>query len=142
MYVLQNGKDPTMGVDNFNETKILSPSETVVRNILLILLGKPGFYPSQPALGMDIGQYLYKFADEINTTAIKLTLIDQCRDLVDLIDEDELSVEVTTLNGKTALIFNLPIIIDDKTLNMALGVSTNHRGEFIYDWRNDIHQFI
>ena len=90
MYVLENGQDPTMGVDNFNETKILSPSETVVRNILLILLGKPGFYPSQPNLGMDIEQYLYNFADEINTEELKLILIDQCHDLIDLIDEDEL----------------------------------------------------
>lgn len=142
MYVLQNGQDPTMGVDNFNETKILSPSETVVRNILLILLGKPGFYPSQPTLGMDIEQYLYHFADEINTEEIKIMLIDQCHDLIDLVDEDQLSVTSTTLNGRTALIFNLPVIIDDKTLKMALGVSTNNRGEFIYDWRQDIHQFI
>jgi len=142
MYVLHNGQDPTMGVDNFNETKILSQSETVVRNILLILLGKPGFYPSQPTLGMDIEQYLYMFSDEINTAEIKKTLIEQCSDLVDLINTDELTVESTTLNGRSALIFNLPIIIDDKTLRMALGVSTNNRGEFIYDWRSDVHQFI
>lgn len=142
MYVLQNGKDPTLGVDAFDETKILSPSETIVRNILLILLGKPGFYPSQPTLGMDIGQYLYKFEDEINTEEIKRVLIEQCSDLVDVIDEEALTVEVTQLNGRTALIFNLPIIYDDKTLNMALGVSTNRRGEFIYDWRNTRDQFI
>lgn len=142
MYVIQNGQDPTLGVNNFNETKILSPSETIVRNILLILLGKPGFYPSQPALGMNIEQYLYKFTDEINTEEIKMMLIDQCHDLLDLINEEELSVVSTKLNGRNALIFNLPIIIDDKAMKMALGVSINSKGEFIYDWRSDVHQFI
>ena len=142
MYVLQNGQDPTMGVNSFNETKILSPSETIVRNILLILLGRPGFYPSQPNLGMNIEQYLYMFADDINTNEIKETLIKQCEDLADSIEEEELDVSSTTLNGRTALIFTLPIIIDDKTLKMSLGVSTNNKGEFIYDWRADKHQFI
>ena len=141
-YVLIDGQDPTMGTNNFGETKVLSQSETIVNNILLILVGKPGCYPSQPNLGMDIRQYLYKFPDEINTEAIKQTLIQQCSDFSDVIEEEEMTVEVTTLNGRTALIFNLPIIIDNKTLNMALGISVNRRGEFIYDWRSDIHQFI
>ena len=131
-----------MGVDSFNEPKILSQTETIVRNILLILLGKPGFYPSQPTLGMDISKYLYMFADDINTDEIKKVLIEQCNDLTDVIDDDELTVEATTLNGRTALIFNLPIIYDDKTLKMALGVSINKKGEFIYDWRSDKQQFI
>ena len=57
--------DPTFGLNNFNQTKVLSETETLVNNILMVLFGKPGFYPSIPALGMNIGQYLYNFADDI-----------------------------------------------------------------------------
>ena len=48
--------DPVYGVNNFNETKVLTEAETLVNNILMILFGKPGFYPSIPSLGMDIQQ--------------------------------------------------------------------------------------
>ena len=58
--------DPAYGVNDFNETKVLSESQTLINNILMILFGKPGFYPSIPWLGMDIYQYLYSFEDGID----------------------------------------------------------------------------
>ena len=73
--------DPVYGVNNFNRSKVLTETETKVSNMLMILFGKPGFYPSIPSLGMDINQYLYKFEDEINVEEIKSKLISQCRDL-------------------------------------------------------------
>ena len=58
--------DPAFGVDSFNRPKVLSETETIVNNILFILFGKPGSYPSIPSLGMDIEQYLYLFEQSVS----------------------------------------------------------------------------
>ena len=79
--------DPVYGVNNFNETKVLTEAETLVNNILMILFGKPGFYPSIPWLGMDIQQYLYKFEDEIDDLKIKSKLASQCREFLPNIED-------------------------------------------------------
>ena len=68
--------DPTFSVNNFNKLKNLSRVQTTVSNMLMLLYGKPGFFPSIPSIGMDIKRYLYMFSDEINTNEIKNELIE------------------------------------------------------------------
>lgn len=140
--VIENGKDPTLGVNNFNETKILSVSETYARNLLVLLLGRPGFYPSQPELGMDIEQYLYQFFDEINVEEIKAKLILQCEDFLPEIDSGDFDVYKTEYNGNPMLIFQLPVVIDRNTLSMALGVTINAKGELIYNFVENKTQLV
>ena len=126
--------DPTFGLNNFKQTKVLSETETLVNNILMVLFGKPGFYPSVPSLGMNIGQYLYKFADDIDLDAIKAELIHQCNEFLPEVDSGELDVTQTMYNGETLLIFKLPVIIDESGISIALGVSVNKKGELVYNF--------
>ena len=135
-------QDPTFGVNNFERPKVLSVTQTYANNLLTILLGKPGFYPSQPTLGMDINQYLYKYIDEINLSEIKSKLIDQCTEFMPEIESGEFEIYKTTYNGRPMLLFKLPIIIDEKTLAMALGITTNAKGEMIYNFVEDKNQYI
>ena len=93
--------DPTYGVNEFNKTKVLSETETYVNNILTILFGKPGFYPSIPTLGMDISQYLYKFEDEINVDRIKAILANQCSEFLPLVESGDIDIIKTTYMGRS-----------------------------------------
>lgn len=135
--------DPVYGVNDFNETKVLSESETLINNILMILFGKPGFYPSIPWLGMDIYQYLYKFDDEIDTLKIKSKLASQCQEFLPDIQDGSMDVYSTTYQGRPVLIFELPILVDKATSVLALGVTVNTKGEMVYNFiANDEVQVI
>ena len=112
--------DPVYGVNDFNKPKVLAEDETYVNNLLMILMGKPGFYPSIPYLGMDISSLLYKFEDEIDTDKIKTELIYQCLDFLPLVDDGEIEIVVTTYKGRTMLIFQLPIIHKKKTTTLTV----------------------
>ena len=132
--------DPVYGVNNFNQTKVLSESETLINNILMILFGKPGFYPSIPSLGMDIEGYLYMFEDEIDASKIKAKLASQCREFLPSMQDGSMHVYTTTYKDHTMLIFELPILIDNVTSMLALGVTVNDKGEMVYTFvsNNDI----
>lgn len=126
--------DPTFSINDYNEPKMLSGKETYVNNIMMLLFGKPGFYPSIPSIGMDIQQYLYRFEDEINTEDIKSKLSVQCRDFLPEIQNGEFDVVLTTYNDRVLLIFKLPIIDDTNNGDLVLGVTTNTAGEMIYNF--------
>ena len=135
--------DPVYGVNNFNETKVLTEAETLVNNILMILFGKPGFYPSIPWLGMDIQQYLYKFEDEIDDLKIKSKLASQCREFLPNIEDGSMDVYSTTYQGRSMLIFQLPVIVDENSVILSLGVTINTKGEMVYNFvANDDIQII
>jgi hypothetical protein len=134
--------DPTFGINDFNQPKVLSETETVARNILLLLFGKPGFYPSMPDIGMDIGQYLYGFEDEINTEEIKSELADQCSEFLPEVTTGEFDIIKTTHNDQPLLIIKIPVIIDNKTIAMALGITINTKGELIYNFIENKQQLL
>lgn len=135
-------QDPTFGVNNFERPKVLSITQTYVNNLLTILLGKPGFYPSQPTLGMDIEQYLYRYIDDINIAEIKSKLVNQCMEFLPEVESGEFDIYKTDYNGRPMLLFKLPIIIDNKSLAMALGITINEKGEMIYNFVEDKGQYV
>lgn len=126
--------DPTYGVNNFNKAKVLSEEETYVHNLLAILLGKPGFYPSIPYLGMDIQRELYKFEDEIDTDKLKAAVVSQCSDFLPLVKNGDFDVITTNYNGETILIFQLPVIINNNNIALAVGVTLNSKGQLVYQF--------
>lgn len=126
--------DPTFTVNAYNKPKMLSNKETYVNNILMLLFGKPGFYPSIPSIGMDIQQYLYKFEDEINVESIKNKLSKQCKDFLPEIQNGEFDVIKTTYKDQILLLFKLPLIDDTNDCDVVVGVTTNSRGEIVYNF--------
>ena len=124
--------DPVYGVNHFNQTKVLSESETLINNILMILFGKPGFYPSIPNLGMDIEGYLYMLEDEVNPVEIKAQLASQCREFLPNIKDGSMDVYTTNYKDHLMLIFELPILIDTVETVLSLGVTVNDKGEMVY----------
>jgi hypothetical protein len=134
--------NPTFAVNDYQKPKYLSEKESYVSDILMILFGKPGFYPSIPTLGMDIRQYLYMFEDEISPDAIKSKLIAQCEEFDETINTEDMDVVATVYQERLLLIFVLPIINDSNRSSVMVGVTTNTAGEVIYNFVEDKDQIL
>lgn len=134
--------NPTFSVNNYNKPKVLTEMESYVNDVLMLLFGKPGFYPSIPRLGMDIKQYLYSFEDDVNVEEIKATLVEQCEEFLPELQTGEMDVIKTEYNGNTLLIFKLPIIGDTNKNSAAIGITTNEKGELIYNFVDSVNQVI
>lgn len=134
--------NPTFGTNDFHRPKFLSKKESYVVDVLMILFGKPGFYPSMPSLGMNIQRLLYMFEDDINTESLKIELEDQCSEFADEIDSGNLDIVTVTHKGRLMLIFILPIINDTNEIQLSLGVTTNAKGEIIYNFVENKSQII
>ena len=112
-------------MNSFNTPKFYNESVTTAKNIITILEGRPGFFPSMPDLGMDIKRaLLYKDIDEIDTDVIKAELVRQCDGTFD--------VQKVLYQDKPLLIFIIPVTIERAAQRLAVGVMLNSKGETIY----------
>ena len=133
--------DPQFGVDHYNRAKVLNESQTLVANILTLLFGRPGFYPSSPHLGMNIQQYFYMFEDDFDITYVKSQLATQCRDFIDCISNGEFDIIKSHYNDQPLLIFVIPTIITYAETNLFLGI-TYSKGEYRFNFKFDDIQYI
>lgn len=129
--------EPDFGLNNFNEPKMFNESETKVNNILTLLFMRPGAFPSLPKLGIDIGQYLYMFFDEINTQKIKSDIATQCVEFLDYIEDGTLDVNKVMYKEKPMLLVTLPVKIEEKVTGLILAITTNTAGSVIYNFAYD-----
>ena len=134
--------DPQFGIDSYNRAKVLTEAQTIVYNILTLLFGKPGFYPSIPHLGMDIPQYLYTFEDDFDVNFIKAQLVAQCRDFIDVVEDGSFDVIKSTYNEQPLIIFVIPTTITKTETNLLLGVTLTNKGEFKFNFIFDNIQYI
>ena len=129
--------DPQIGVDSYDRPKVVTESETLVSNMLTLLFGKPGFYPSIPRLGMNVQQYLYMFEDEMDTSALKNQLASQCKDFVSIIENGSFDIITSRYKDQPLLIFVIPAKIANSGKNLLLGVTINDNGEFKFNFTFD-----
>ena len=104
--------DPSFSKNDFDEPKYYNESETLARNVLLVLFGVPGFYPSIPTLGMDIKSYIYNFFDEISEESIKAKLGQQCSMFTKYIQSGDIEVKKGYYRGQPLIAFSLPVVIE------------------------------
>lgn len=134
--------DPQFGADAYNRPKVLNESQTIVYNILTLLFGKPGFYPSIPTLGMNIQQYLYSFEDDFDVEFLKSQLTTQCKDFIDQVYDGTFDIIKSNYNGQPLLIFVLPTIITNTESNLLLGITVTNSGEYKFNFTFDNTQYI
>lgn len=134
--------DPQFGVDIYNRAKYVNDDQTLVNNILVILFGKPGFYPSIPELGMNIGDILYSFEDSFDANQIKLELIRQCSDISDVVTGGEFDVMSMELEGEPLIVFSLPVIHVGKEAQLILGVKIGSGGGYEFNFTFTKAQYI
>lgn len=126
--------DPAFGIDDFNKSKVYPSDETIVRNLLLLLFGKPGFYPSMPKLGMNIREYLYTLEDDMDTSAIKAKLAYQCSEFLPLLEDGKMDIYATHMNGNPVLLFALPVIRQTRYSDLVIGITTLANGEMQFNF--------
>lgn len=101
--------EPTFGMDDFGKPRVFKGWEAVANTMIMVLFGKPGFYPSIPDLGMYIQQYRNKRMDEIDTEDLKIALVQQCSLLGDFVYTGNITVEKKEINGIGTIIFSVPM---------------------------------
>ena len=124
-------REPVFDLDDFKRPKLLEQWHGMVFVILVVLFGKPGFYPSIPELGMNIQQYRNKLMDSIDEEALKANLVYQCSKLKDDLLNDGLEVTKHYIQNQGAIMISIPIIKESKKLIIGLcgeddGVSFNY----------------
>lgn len=134
--------DPVFGLNNYKKPKSLSESETIAYNILTLLLGKPGFYPSIPQLGMNISQYLYSFEDTFDTNFIKSILAAQCSDFIPQITDGSFDVIKARYKEQPMIVFKIPTIISNVRNEFVLGVSMDKQGAIQFNFVFNKQQYI
>ena len=128
------GIDPTFATNDFSVVKYLNQSETIAMNILTILFGKPGFYPTLPTLGMNIQSLLYNFNDEINISAIKTKLVSQCAAFYDAVREETFDMRFVNKSGQEYLLIILPVITVSKKNVLTIGITLSNDKSAIYNY--------
>lgn len=126
--------DPAFGVNSFNTPKYYNESETVAKNILTLLYGRPGFYPSIPTLGMNVRTLLYVSLDDIDTDMLKVMLVQQCSAFITQVRDGTFDVKKALYQGRPMLVFIIPVIVKQVSQRIAIGITTNTKGEAIYNF--------
>lgn len=135
--------DPAFGTNNFGTPKMYSESETLVNNILTILFGKPGAYPTLPNLGMDVARLVLTLYDEISEESLKNQLIYNCSHFNEVVKNGEFDVIKTVLkdvnkNNVPTLLFKIPTIIKNVSKSLIIGISsTNRQISYNFAWMDD-----
>jgi len=134
--------DPTFGINAFNRTKILTEKETLVNNFLCLLFATPGFYPSIPSLGFDIKRYMNMFESDIDPELMKAEVVEMCSDFIPEVNDGSFDIMIDHYGDKPFIVFILPTIDDGKEITLALGVTVNANGEFLYKFIENKYQTI
>lgn len=126
------GIDPAFGTSNFGTAKMYSESETLINNILTILFGKPGAYPTLPNLGMDVPKLLLNLYDDIDEETLKNELVENCSSFKDVVQNGEFDVIKTTLKDKHAnevpsILFKVPTKIKNVSKSLIIGISSSNK---------------
>lgn len=129
-----------LGLDYFNRSKIYNASETVATDIFMLLMNKPGFYPSNPKLGMDIPSMLYNIVDNRTPQMLKQQLVLQCRHYQNVIQGGDFRVEYVAneFEQNPFLVFSIPTVYNDEQNHLIFAM--RREGDTIrynYGWTKE-----
>ena len=132
------GIDPGFGISDFDDFKVYSESDTIINNFLMLLFMRPGALPSLPNIGMEIGQYLYMFFDDIDVESIKIELISQCEAFLPYVQTNDFNIIKTMYKDRPTLLISLPVKIDENLVEGAtIALSTNINNDIIFKYALD-----
>lgn len=92
--------EPSFGVDNFRKPLIEYGTDALVKIILVVLFGKPGFYPNTPELGLYIQQYRKSKFEDLDLENLKAQLGYQCKILSSAIRDDMIAIQKAYLDAE------------------------------------------
>lgn len=128
------GLEPSFGVNSFNKAKYKNETETIATSVVNLLLGKPGYFPSMPNLGINIQDLIYQFWDDIDVNIIKAKIVAQCQVLEEYVDSGELDVVKADYNGDPLLLVIVPVQVKNTKERLAIGITQNSNGQTMYNY--------
>lgn len=119
--------DVVLDSDSMYKPKVLSSFELGINSVLMLLLMKPGQYPSIPELGIDIESYLFEYEENVKLPSIiKEKLLNQCNRL----NVIGLDIDVRfdkTADGTSALVVDIKgnqrLCYGSETSHIIIGIS-------------------
>lgn len=99
--------DVILDSDSMYKPKVLSSFDLGVNSVLMLLMMKPGQYPSIPELGIDIESYLFEYDDNTKLPSIiKEKILEQCNRL-NVVGLDINVLFDKTSDGTSALVVDI-----------------------------------
>ena len=120
--------EPSFGLDSFQKPLVYKGSEALVKIILVVLFGKPGFYPSIPELGMHIQDYRHSKFEDLDLDAIKAQLFYQCTLLTTAIQDNMVSIQKAYLDAEhqqPVILFSIQLDKNTTSQEVLLGIKSD-----------------
>ena len=128
--------EPAFGLDKFRKPLVYEDWEVVAQSIIIVLFGRPGFYPSIPRLGIHIQDYMNERLDMIDTDELRGKLMYQLSIISDLIQTDDIKIVTKKLVGynSPALIIFIPIYKGEDKNNIAVSIVQSSKDSVRYNY--------
>lgn len=132
------GLDCTFELDQFSRPRLRSEAELIKNTVLFILFTKPGEYPSLPFIGLDIGNLLYSFYDEINEVDLADEIIAQCNALGKYFQNGTIIIRKIRYRNQPSLMIH----IETNSINSLIGEKNTESYQYqigiTFDELNDL----
>jgi hypothetical protein len=128
-----------LNLNNFQQQKILSINDSVAQILINLFLMRPGNLPSLPHIGINLPDYLYRTAGEINVDELKNTIATQCNELLNGVVTGEIDVIfLPDYKGQPMLIVAVEIL-NTVTVNIGFtkSAATNELN-YLYQFENQL----
>ena len=127
--------EPAFGLDSFRKPLVYEDWQVVAQSIIIVLFGRPGFYPSIPQLGVHIQDIMYEKIDDIDTDNLRGILAHQLEVFSDIIQSDDMKIAIkNTTGGNPVLIIALPIYTGDERSAVAVTITATEDGDIQYNY--------
>lgn len=127
--------EPAFGLDSFRKPLVYEDWQVVAQSIIIVLFGRPGFYPSIPQLGVHIQDLMYEKIDNIDTDNLRGILAHQLEVFSDIIQSDDMKIAIkNTTGGNPVLIIALPIYTGDERSAVAVTITATEDGSIQYNY--------
>ena len=127
--------EPAFGLDSFRKPLVYEDWQVVAQSIIIVLFGRPGFYPSIPQLGVHIQDIMYEKIDDIDTDNLRGILAHQLEVFSDIIQSDDMKIAIkNTSGGNPVLIIALPIYTGDERSAVAVTITATEDGGIQYNY--------
>lgn len=127
--------EPAFGLDSFRKPLVYEDWQAVAQSIIIVLFGRPGFYPSIPQLGMHIQDIIYEKIENIDIDHLRGVLAHQLTILSDIIQSDDMKIAIKTVAGSNnpVLVIALPIYTGTERSSVAVTITATEDGGIQYN---------
>lgn len=116
----RNNKELDFSINGLGKQKVLTEAESTYRQLLLLLLLRPGDYPSKPEMGIHISRRIrYKNLDHVMGGSLKDEIVRQVRKYTPEVDMTDMNIWQARYKGEWYVILDFELLAN-KTISIAM----------------------